>query len=92
MSLDEVRRGIGAPGISDEDLLLRAIMQGTSEIDAMRAAGPPRSYASAGMPLHTLVERLRETSRIGYVHVRRGTDSIVLRKRAPRDAAATAGQ
>jgi oxaloacetate decarboxylase alpha subunit len=83
MSLEEVRQSIGAPGISDEELLLRAIMQGTSEIDAMRAAGPPHSYASAEMPLAALMDHLRETSRIGYVHIRRGADSIVLQKRTP---------
>jgi oxaloacetate decarboxylase (Na+ extruding) subunit alpha len=82
MTVAEVRQSIGAPGISDEELLLRAIMQGTGEIDTMRAAGPPRRYSSAGMPLLTLVERLRETSAVRYVHVRRGPDSVVVRARA----------
>jgi oxaloacetate decarboxylase alpha subunit len=82
MTLADARQAFGAPGITDEELLLRAIMQGTGEIDAMRAAGPPRRYGSAGLPLLTLVERLRETSAIRYVRVQRGSDSVLLGNRA----------
>ncbi|OLT22270.1 hypothetical protein BJF78_07720 [Pseudonocardia sp. CNS-139] len=80
MSLAEARQAFGAPGVSDEELILRAIMQGTSEIDRMRAAGPPRTYSSAQVPLVQLVERLRESSSIRYVRVQRGSDSVLVRK------------
>lgn len=87
VSLHDVRQSIGAPGLSDDDLLLRVIMQGTSEIDAMRAAGPPRRYSSAGMPLLTLVERLTQSIGIRYVRVQHGGDAITVQNRA--GAAAT---
>jgi oxaloacetate decarboxylase (Na+ extruding) subunit alpha len=82
MTLAEARQVFGAPGISDDELLLRAIVQGTGEIDTMRAAGPPRRYSGAGLPLLTLVERLRETSAIRYVRVQRGSDSVLVSNRA----------
>jgi oxaloacetate decarboxylase (Na+ extruding) subunit alpha len=82
VTLDDVRRSIGAPGVSDEELVLRAIMQGTSEIDAMRAAGRPRRYGPAGTPLVALVDRLADTRGIGYVRLRRGADTVMLRRQA----------
>ena len=81
VTLDDVRQTIGAPGISDEELILRAIMQGTAEIDAMRAAGPPRTYNSGDLPLRTLIDRLGETSRVRYVQVARGDTTMELRSR-----------
>jgi oxaloacetate decarboxylase (Na+ extruding) subunit alpha len=82
VTLADVRQSIGAPGITDEDLLLRVIMQGTAEIDAMRAAGPPKRYSSTGMPLLTLMDRLRETNSVRYVHLQRGAASVLLQARA----------
>jgi oxaloacetate decarboxylase alpha subunit len=87
VSVHDVRQSIGAPGLSDDELLLRVIMQGTSEIDAMRAAGLPRRYSSTGMPLLTLVEQLTQSTGIRYVRVQRGGDAITVQNRA--GAAAT---
>jgi len=56
-------------------------MQGTAEIDAMRAAGPPRTYHSGDLPLRTLIDRLGETSRVRYVQVARRGTSMELRTR-----------
>ena len=79
---DQVRKRIGAPNISDEDLVLRTIMQGTQEIDAMHAAGPPKQYTGTDMPLRTLIDELGKHKNIRYVQVKRGTDSVVLQNRA----------
>lgn len=85
LTLADVRQSMGAPGLSDEDLLLRVIMSGTAEIDAMHAAGPPRTYRSDDLPLRTLVERLADHRRIRYVHVSSPAGTVMLRNR--KDAA-----
>jgi oxaloacetate decarboxylase alpha subunit len=82
MSLKELRESLAGPGVSDEELLMRVIMQGTSEIDAMRASGPPRQYHSSSTPLVTLLEELTRHSGVRSVHIRRGRDSISLQNRS----------
>ncbi|MBI2958970.1 MAG: hypothetical protein HYY28_01540, partial [Betaproteobacteria bacterium] len=54
--LEELRRQLGGPGVSDEEFLLRYIMKGEVEIQAMRAAGPPRQYFITSMPMITLIQ------------------------------------
>ena len=78
MSLQKLRETLGGPGVSDEELLMRVIMQGTSEIDAMNAAGPPREYSAGGQPLILLLEELKRHKSVSTVHVSRGRDSITL--------------
>src|SRR5262249_53878626 len=63
ISLEECRRMIGTPGISDEDLMMRAIMGGSKEIEAMVAAGPPRRYLTSDMPLVKLLNEVKKHSR-----------------------------
>ena len=82
ISLKEVRDMIGGPGVSDEEFLLRYIMKGEDEIAAMRAAGRPRQYFSAAMPLLTLIEELDKHKRVRFVQVQRGSDSLVIQNRS----------
>jgi oxaloacetate decarboxylase alpha subunit len=81
ISLKELRESLAGPGVSDEELIMRVIMQGTSEIDAMRAAGAPKQYFSGSIPLVTLLEELKKHDGVRSVHIRRGRDSISLQKR-----------
>ncbi|GAC1320964.1 MAG: carboxylase [Chloroflexota bacterium] len=81
ISVEDIRSRLGAD-LSDEDLLLRAIMQGTREIDEMRRAGPPRRYTTANQPLVTLLAELQKAPGVGYVKIERGSDSIVIHNRA----------
>jgi len=76
--LQELRGRLGGPGVSDEEFLLRYIMKGEDEIRAMRAAGPPRKYLGAGMPLLALIEELGKHKRVRYVQVQRGSDSLLV--------------
>ena len=78
ISLDECRRKFGTPGISDEELMMRAIMGGAKEIEAMFAAGPPRRYLTSDMPLVKLLNEVKKHSRIRYVQLQCGADSISL--------------
>jgi oxaloacetate decarboxylase alpha subunit len=82
ISLKELRESLAGPGVSDEELLMRVIMQGTGEIDAMRASGPPKQYYSSSTPLVTLLEELTKHSGVRSVHIRRGRDSITLQNRS----------
>lgn len=91
VSLSQAREAYGGPDLPDEDLLLRAIMQGTSQIEAMRAAGPPKRYDASGMPLVALLGKLGERSEIRYVHIRRGDDSIQVRNNGHRAATRPGG-
>ena len=82
LTLSELREKLGAPGVSDEELMMRCIMQGTREIDAMRAAGPPKRYYSSDMPLLTLLQELKTRAAVRYIKIQRGADSIVVQRRA----------
>lgn len=91
ISLEDCRQKFGYPGISDEDLMMRAIMGGTKEIEAMVAAGPPRRYLTSDMPLVSLLNELKKHASVRYIQVQRGTDSIVIQNRSG-NAVATAAE
>jgi len=82
LSVDEYRKSIGAGGASDEELLMLAIMQGDQEINAMRAAGPPKQYLGASLPVKTLMQELAKHPSVRYVQVQRGENSLTLRNAA----------
>lgn len=82
VTLKELRETLGGPGVSDEEFLLRYIMKGEQEIEAMRAAGPPKQYFSASQPLFTLIQELKKHAGVHYVRVQRGGDSLVIQNRA----------
>ena len=90
ISLEDCRQRFGYPGIGDEELMMRAIMGGTKEIEAMVAAGPPRRYLTSDMPLLTLLNELKKHSSVRYIQVERGKDSIVIQNRG--GAMATAAE
>ena len=83
MSLEEARQKLGGAGVSDEELLLRCIMGGTEEIEAMRAAGAPKRYFTSNLPLLTLLEELKKHPSVRFVQIQRGADSMVVQNRAP---------
>jgi oxaloacetate decarboxylase alpha subunit len=82
VTLKELREMLGGPGVSDEDFLLRYIMKGNREIEAMRAAGPPKQYYNASMPLLMLLQELEKHKQVRYIHVQRGNDSLTVKDRA----------
>ncbi|MDP6174241.1 MAG: hypothetical protein QGF09_08760, partial [Rhodospirillales bacterium] len=82
ISVKEVRQKMGAPDIPDEELLNRVIMRGEQALQEMRAAGPPRQYYSAAMPMVSLLNEMSKHSGLGYIQVQRGTDSVVIENRS----------
>ncbi|MDZ4254579.1 MAG: hypothetical protein U1A72_18575, partial [Sulfuritalea sp.] len=81
ITMRELRDQLGGPGVSDEEFLLRFIMKGDREIAAMRAAGRPRQYRGATMPLLNLLDELGKHRKVRYVHVQRGGDSLLVHNR-----------
>jgi oxaloacetate decarboxylase alpha subunit len=81
--LVEIRERLGAAGVSDEEFLLRYIMKGAQEIQAMQAAGRPRQYLNAAAPLPALLQELSRHKAVRYIRVQRGSDSLLIQNRAP---------
>ncbi|SDH86182.1 oxaloacetate decarboxylase, alpha subunit [Alteribacillus persepolensis] len=77
--LSKIREQFGGPDLSDEEFLLRYIMKGTQEIEAMRQAGPGRKYLSASTPLVTLLDQLQKQPSITNIHVVKENSKLVLR-------------
>ena len=80
LSPDEVRAKLGEGDLSDEELLLRTIMQGEQEIESMRRAGQPKSYSDAGEPITRLMEELKTRKSIRHLNVQRGEHSLTVQK------------
>jgi oxaloacetate decarboxylase alpha subunit len=81
MTLREAKALYGDADMSDEEVVLRALMKGSTEVDAMRKAGPPRRFTSSDSPLLTLLTELDRHRRIRYVSVQRGGDTLHLENR-----------
>src|SRR5437764_1306956 len=56
-TIADMRRDLGGPGVSDEELLLRWLLN-KEDIAAMRAAGPAKPYVTTRHPLVKLMEEL----------------------------------
>ncbi|MDP6559012.1 MAG: hypothetical protein QF619_02560 [Candidatus Binatia bacterium] len=76
-SIQEVRRKLGGPSVSDEELLLRMVVR-KDEIDAMRAAGPPKEYLTSDQPLVTLVHELTRRNNYRQIRVEKAGLSLTL--------------
>jgi len=83
LSVKEIRERFGAPGVSDEEMLLRMEVL-DQEIAAMRAAGPPREYLDAEQPLVTLVRELARRADRNFIRVQKNGVTITVSRRTPR--------
>lgn len=83
VDMREIRSTYGGSGVSDDEFLLRYIMQGEDDIRAMRAAGPPKRYG-AGAPLAGLLEALAQGGTARTIDIRKGRDAIYLRRAGAR--------
>ena len=81
LSIEEVRRKLGGPGVSDEELLLRWVVR-KEEIETMRAAGPPKEYLSTRQPLVTLIQELTKRKDYRQIQVQKPGLSVILEKKA----------
>ncbi|MBI2348222.1 MAG: biotin carboxyl carrier protein, partial [Deltaproteobacteria bacterium] len=81
LTVQEVRRKLGGPGVSDEELILRWVAR-REDIEATYAAGPAREYLSARQPLVSLIRKLAQRTDLNRVGIQKHGFSLVLEKRA----------
>jgi oxaloacetate decarboxylase alpha subunit len=80
LSLQQVRKKYGGPGVSDEELVLRVIA-GRTAVEEMIAAGAPKEHSGRHPPLVRLIEELSR-KQLGHVYIRKGDFSLALRRGA----------
>ena len=80
MTLKEFREKFGGAGVSDDDAILR-YFAGSEYVAAMKAAGPPREYASGKSPLLTLIKHAIQQKNSRQIYVRHGNVTVRLEKR-----------
>ena len=80
LSLEEMRSKFGGPGVSDEELMLRWLLN-PEEIAAMRAAPASTEYRLASHPLVTLVAELAQRDDINRIEVEKSGVSVTLDRR-----------
>jgi oxaloacetate decarboxylase alpha subunit len=78
-SLRELREKLGGAGVSDDELLLR-YFAGNDDVDAMKAAGPPKQYFSTKRPLVALIEELTKRKNCHQIYIRQSDLAIQLKK------------
>jgi len=80
LSLKEVRQKFGGPTVSDEELVLRVIA-GEAAVKSMLAAGAPREYVSADLPLIRLIGELTKRKDVRQVYIRKGDLTLHLEQK-----------
>ncbi len=80
LSLAEVRKKFGGPGISDEELVLRVIA-GEAAVKAMLAVGAPKEYLSATQPLVRLIGELTRRKDCRQVFIEKKGFTLRLEKK-----------
>ena len=66
--------------MSDDDAILR-YFAGTEYVAAMKAASPPREYASGKSPLLMLIEQAIKRDNTRQIYIRHGNVTVRLEKR-----------
>lgn len=79
-TIEELRKEIGRPGISDDELLLRVLFP-QEHVEATLAAGPiATAYPRGDKPVMTLIQELTKRKDMGYIQVRKGDFSLELQR------------
>ncbi|MBI2959275.1 MAG: biotin carboxyl carrier protein [Betaproteobacteria bacterium] len=83
LTLDEIRRGLDAEALSEEELVLRYALR-KEDIERMRAAsGPVKEYVTDGDTLVTLVTELAKRAGRNTIRISRPGFSLVLGRGNP---------
>jgi oxaloacetate decarboxylase alpha subunit len=80
-TMQQIQQNFGATGLSDEEFLLRYIMLGDEDLRAMRAAGPPKQFFNADMPLLTLLKEMDKQKHVRHIHLQRSGETLTLHRR-----------
>jgi oxaloacetate decarboxylase alpha subunit len=79
-TLKEVRKRVGAVGVSDDEFLLRCFLR-PDEIATMQAAGPPEDYLTSRHPVTTLIQQLAMRTTSKFIRIQKDGFSLTLQKR-----------
>jgi oxaloacetate decarboxylase (Na+ extruding) subunit alpha len=79
-TIEELRRKLGGPSLSDDELLMRYVV-GDDDVEAMRAAGAPKQYHDTRNPLLTLLQDLTQRKDCRQIYVRKDGFFLALEKR-----------
>ncbi len=80
LSIKDIRRKLGGPGVSDDELLMRYILGGDEDLKAMRPAPPIREYQTTGNPLMALVSELAARKGLYQIRLEERGLSLVLQR------------
>jgi oxaloacetate decarboxylase alpha subunit len=80
-TIAEMRRDLDAATVSEEELLLRWLIN-KEDIAAMRAAGPAKPYVTARHPLVKLMADLTQRADCNLIQVSKQGFSLTLERRA----------
>ncbi len=78
-SLEDLRQRFGGPDLPDDELVVRYVLGGRDELDALRPAAPVREYPHASTPLVVLLHELARKKGWSYVRVEKPGLSLSLR-------------
>ena len=79
-SIEELRKEMGRPGISDDELLLRALFP-EEHVEATIAQGPIDTHYPGGhKPVMALIQELMKRNDTGHISIQKGDFSLVLGK------------
>lgn len=79
-SIKEIREKLGGTGISDDELLLRFMIQ-EKEIEAMRATGGPiKEYFTSQNPIVALTYELLKKGDLNYIQIQKKDFKLILSK------------
>jgi oxaloacetate decarboxylase alpha subunit len=80
-TIDDMRRELGGAGVSDEELLLRWLLN-REDITAMRAAGPAKDYVTARHPLVKLMVDITQRADCNLIEVSKPGFALKLERKA----------
>ena len=79
-TIEALRKEIGRPGISDDELLLRILFP-QEHVEATLAAGPiDTTYPTGEKPVMALIEELMKRQDMGYMEVQKGDFLLKLQR------------
>jgi oxaloacetate decarboxylase alpha subunit len=80
-TIDDMRRDLGGAGVSDEELLLRWLLN-KEDIAAMRAAGPAKPYVTTRHPLVRLMAELTRNTDSNLIQISKPGFALTLERKA----------
>jgi oxaloacetate decarboxylase alpha subunit len=79
-SVEDLRKEVGRPGISDDELLMRVLFP-EEHVEATIAAGPIETgYPKGHKPAMALIQELTRQKDTAYIHVQKPGFSLSLKK------------